>query len=162
MLVRLAPIRNSIHRLDIDAGEAIEYLTDLNEAMLVLCGTLIEQVHETADRSKMLGLLALLRAKELTGAERAILAQVFTEDRFRDGAYLWTVALISAQETLLRIAVGGHDQRFSAELAQINSAEVSGEVASFEAAAFVNGVDSLGIDPAEWFQVVTERIDLLK
>ena len=105
MLVRLAPTRRNIDRQDVAPGEAIEYLTDLNEAMLILCGTLIEQIPSITGRSRTLGLLALLRAKELTGAQRAVMAQVFTEDRFRDGHYLWSVALISAQETLSLIHI---------------------------------------------------------
>ena len=162
MLTRLAPIRSAIDRLVLDASGAIEYLTDLNEALLVFCGALIEQVGDTQERSRLLGLLALLRVKELTGAERAILAKVFTEDRFGDGSYLWTVALISAQETLLRIAVGGNDEAFAAELARINTSEVSRNTAKIETQAFVNGVSDLGVDAGDWFQEVTQRIDLLK
>ncbi len=162
MLVRLAPTRTAIDRLAVEAGGVIEYLTDLNEALLVLCGTFIEQVADSQDRARMLGLLALLRAKELTGAQRAILAQVFTEDRFRSGYYLWSVALISAQETLLRIAVGGNDDAFSAELERINDATASRKTAELETAAFVNGVGNLEIDPGDWFREITARIDLLK
>lgn len=162
MLVRLAPIRRSIDRQDIDASGAISYLTELNEAMLVLCGTLIEQIPHIADRSRTLGVLALLRAKELTGAQRAVLAQVFTEDQFSDGHYLWSVALISAQETLLRVAVGGSDESFATKLERINDADSSRRSAQLETEAFVNGVASLGVDPTEWFREITVRIDLLK
>jgi len=162
MLARLAPIRSSIDRLDVSPREAIEYLTDLNEALLVLCGTLIEMVPNTPERARMLGLLALLRAKELLGVERAVLAQVFTEDRFRDGTYLWSVALISAQETLLRIAVGGNDPTFAAELARVNDSGPALATSAFETTAFVNGVSELAVDPGDWFTQVTSRIDLLK
>ena len=162
MLVRLAPIRTGIDRQSLNATEAIEYLTDLNESLLILCGTFIEQVDDSQRRSRILGLLALLRAKELTGAERALLAQVFAEDRFRDGNYLWTVALISAQETLLRIAVGGNDDVFAAELARINDAEASRTTSELETRAFVNGVSGFAVDPGDWFREVTARIDLLK
>ena len=162
MLVRLAPLRSNVDKLSIDVSEVIETLTDLNETLLLLSGTLIEQVPSTHDRARMLGLLALLRAKELTGAERAVLAQVFTEDRFRGGNYLWVVALISAQETLLRIAVGGNDQAFAAELARINGTDTSRNTTALETTAFVNGIGTLGVDPSDWFREVTGRIDLLK
>ena len=162
MLVRLAPTRRNIDRQDVAPGEAIEYLTDLNEAMLILFGTLIEQIPSITGRSQTLGLLALLRAKELTGVQRAVLAQVFTEDRFRDGHHLWSVALISAQETLLRVAVGGSDKTFAAKLAHINDADGSLESARLETEAFVNGVDSFDVDPSDWFREITTRIDLLK
>lgn len=162
MLGRLAPIRAAVDQIGVEAGEVIEYLTDLNEALLVFCGTLIEHIPNSQNRSRTLGLLALLRAKELTGAQRAIMAQVFTEDRFPDGYYLWAVSLISAQETLLRIAAGGGDAAFAAELASINSSAASLNTANFETAGFVNGVDDFGIDPGEWFHEITERIDLLK
>ncbi len=162
MLVRLASTRRAIDMMVVEAIDVIEYLTDLNESLLILCGTFIEQVTNSEYRSQLLGLLALMRAKELTGAERAILAQVFTEDRFRDGTYLWVVALISAQETLLRIAVGGNDEAFAGELARINVSQVSRTTASLETVAFVNGVSGFDVDPSDWFQEVTERIDLLK
>lgn len=162
MLARLAPIRTSIDRLDIGASEAIEYLTDLNESLLILCGTLIEAVANSHARARLLGLLALLRAKELIGAEHAILAQVFSQDRFNDGTYLWTVALISVQETLFRIAVGGNDDAFVGELARVMDSEVSRKAVALETKALVNGVGGLAVDPAEWFGQIIARIDLVK
>lgn len=162
LLVRLAPIRSNVFRLDISAGAAIEYFTDLDEALLVLCGTAIERLPSVTYRARTLGLLALMRAKELTGIERAVLAEVFTEDRFRGGAYLWTIALLAAQETLLRIAVGGSDEVFAAELGRVNGASASNAAAHIETAAFINGVNEMGIDPKDWFDEITGRIDLLK
>ena len=162
LLVRLAPVRSSIYRLDITAGTAIEYFTDLDEALLVFCGSAIERLPSITHRSRTLGLLALMRAKELTGIERAILAQVFTEDRFAGGIHLWTVALVAAQETLLRIAVGGSDKVFAAELGRVNAATASSAASELETVALVNGVGDMGIDPKDWFQKITERIDLLK
>ena len=161
-LGRLAAVRNEVDQLAISASDAIVYLTDLNEALLILSGTLIERVPNTQDRAQMLGLLALLRAKELTGIERAVLAEVFTEDKFCRGRNLWTVALISAQETLLRIAVGGNDETFAAELARLNTSEFGQNSTAMETAALVNGVGGFELDPADWFAQITGRIDLLK
>ena len=162
MLARLAPIRNGVNALSISPSEAIEYLTDLNETMLVLSGTLIEQIPDTRRRGEMLGLLALLRAKELAGAERAILAQVFTEDTFKDGHNLWTVALITVQETLFRMAVGANDETFAADLARIHASDPALATSEMETLALVNGVGGFEVDPAEWFDQITAKIDLLK
>lgn len=162
MLARLALTRSAVDGLTTSSREAIEYFTDLNEAMLVLCGSLIEQVPQTSERAKMLSLFALLRAKELSGAERAILAQAFTEDHFGDGIYLWTIALISAQEILLRMAVSGADEAFAGDLALVNASAASQNTTELETIALVNGVKDMGVDPADWFKHVTERIDLLK
>ncbi len=162
MLARLAPIRSGVDKMTTTAREAIEYFADLNETLLSFCGALIEQVPGTAERAEMLSLLALLRTKELSGAERAILAQVFAEDRFTDGTYLWTIALISAQEILLRIAASGADETFAGDLARVNASTSSQRVIEFENVALVNGVKDLGIDPESWFEQTTARIDLLK
>lgn len=161
-LARLASIRSAVGRGELVANDAIEYFTDLNEAMLLFAGTLIEFVPETSSRAEMLGLLALMRAKELAGTERAVLSMVFAQDRFGSGQQLWATALIIAQETLLRMAVAGNDDIFAADLARMSTNQLAKSTYSMESAALTNGIEGFDIDPELWFAQITERIDQMK
>ena len=161
MVGRLGSIRNRIDRQEISAKEAIEYHTDLNEALLVLAGVLVERVHHVPSRARMVALLALMRAKELAGAERALLALVITEDRFGPSSMLWSFALITAQEVLLRIAQHTTDESARNELAKLDQHPSVINTADMETVLLTNGVSDFGLDPCTWFEEMTARVDLM-
>ena len=161
MVGRLGSIRNRIDRQEISAKEAIEYHTDLNEALLVLAGVLVERVHHVPSRARMVALLALMRAKELAGAERALLALVITEDRFGPSSMLWSFALITAQEVLLRIAQHTTDESARNELAKLDQHPSVINTADMETVLLTNGVSDFGLDPRTWFEEMTARVDLM-
>ncbi len=161
-IARLAVVREQVDERTIDASDSIEYMTDLNQSLLVLAGAVAQSVEATSTRSRVVALLALLRAKELAGIERALLAQIFGRDRFDNGGYLWLVALLAAQEALLRIIDATATSEVTAELTRANAHPAVQRTSRMEDAALANGVGDFQVDSEAWFIAMTQRIDLLR
>ncbi len=161
-LARLAVVREQVDDHSIDAEASIEYMTDLNQSLLVLAGAVAQAVEVTGTRARLVALLALLRAKELAGIERALLAQVFSRDRFDTGGYLWLVSLLAAQEALMRIIDATGSPDVATDLARLNAHPAVQRTAAMEETALANGVGAFEVDPEEWFLAMTQRIDLLR
>jgi len=162
MIRRLGPIRTKIDTLEISSKDALEYLTDLNETFLVLCGVLLEQVHHVPTRARMVALLALMRARELAGAEQALVSQVLTQNRFAPTTMLWVVALVAAQEILVRIAMHTADEQSHNELAHLDHEPGIIRTAILETAVLTNGVGEFDIEPEVWFEQIGDSIDRLR
>ena len=158
----LQVLRRRIDERTIEPQEAVEALTDLNQSALAGAGELVQQVVDTSIRSDMVALLALLRSKELLGIERAVGAQIFTEGRFRDGNQLWMIALMSAQESLLRIVDRLADEELLADMALLAAHPAVLETGRMETSALVNGSHAFDIDPEHWLTAMTQRIDAMK
>ncbi|MEM1333883.1 MAG: nitrate- and nitrite sensing domain-containing protein, partial [Actinomycetota bacterium] len=132
-------------RTGIDAGtstatSAIEYFNDLNQALLVSVGNLVRHAPTTLIRTRLVGLLALMRAKELMGMERAVMARVIGEDRFDTAMNLWVVSLLSAQESLLRIFDQSASEDLQGDLAQLQAHPAVQRTTRMETDVLVNGV----------------------
>lgn len=144
------------------AASAIEYFNDLNQALLVSVGNLIQHAPTTLTRTRLVGLLALMRAKELMGVERAVMARVIGEDRFDNTMNLWVVSLLSAQESLLRIFDQSASEELQQQLTQIQAHPAVQRTTRMETDVLVNGVGDFHMDSREWFLAMTQRIDLLQ
>ena len=161
LLAELDARRHGIDEATSSAASAIEFFNDLNQALLVSVGSLISHAPTTLIRTRLVGLLALMRAKELLGMERAVMARVIGEDRFDTTMNLWVVSLVSAQESLLRIFDESASEQLQAELTQIQAHPVVRRTTRMETEVLVNGVAGFGMDSREWFLAMTQRIDLL-
>ena len=106
---------------------------------------------------------ALMLAKEYTGQERAILTMAFAADKITAGAYAKFLAASNSQDVYIKV----FDAYALDEQKSFYKSKMSGRVVE-EVAAIKNTVigkvneDSLGIDSKVWFNVVTEKINLLK
>ncbi|MEO0494687.1 MAG: EAL domain-containing protein [Actinomycetota bacterium] len=162
LLGELGAMRAGIDDGHSTAASAIEYFNDLNQALLVSIGNLIQHAPTTLIRTRLVGLLALMRAKELMGMERAVMARVIGEDRFATTVNLWVVSLVSAQESLLRIFDQSTSEDLQGELTRIQAHPAVQRTTRMETDVLVNGVGDFRMDSREWFLAMTQRIDLLQ
>lgn len=162
LLAELDAMRVGIDDGASTAASAIEYFNDLNQALLVSVGNLIQHAPTTLIRTRLVGLLALMRAKELMGMERAVMARVIGEDRFDNAMNLWVVSLLSAQESLLRIFDQSASEDLQRELTRIQAHPAVQRTTRMETDVLVNGVGDFRMDSREWFLAMTQRIDLLQ
>lgn len=106
---------------------------------------------------------ALMLAKEYTGQERAILTMAFAADKMTAEAFTKFLSASNTQDVYLKV----FDAYALDEQKSFYKSKMSGRVVD-EVAAIKNTVvekvneDSLGIDSKVWFNVVTEKINLLK
>lgn len=162
IMERLPEVRAQVDARALGADAAIDYYTDLNQALLLALGSASVAVPSQAQRSALVALLALSRAKELAGIERAVLAQVFARDRFGRGHAAHLAALLAGQEALLRIFDQLTTEKLRDEHARLQAHPAVVRAHRLETRALANGTDDLEIDPAGWFMAMTQRIDLLR
>ncbi|MEM9517898.1 MAG: EAL domain-containing protein [Actinomycetota bacterium] len=162
LLQELAVIRVSVDRCSIGTTDAINYYDQLNLAYLDVVDTMISTAPSTRLRTLLVGHLALMRAKDLTGMERAVMSWVIGADSFDSGAALSLVSLLAAQESLLRIFDQSASERVRAQMAQLRSHPAVVKSVEMEMVVLRNGRGDFGIKPGDWFLASTQRIDLLR
>ena len=162
-LDELAAIRADVIAQQIPGPEAIGYYTKLNAAFLDTIGATVTASSNAEVNRQVLAYVNLLKSKELAGLERAVLSNAFAQDRFDGGLYAKYIGLLAEQATYLRefglLASDADRQAFQTTMDApvVKSAEKMRDLASTKA---LDG--EFGIDPNEWFNLQTQKIDLLK
>jgi methyl-accepting chemotaxis protein len=159
--------RRQVTDLSAPIPELIGYYNELNRRLLESVGSIASKSGDTDLRAWSTGYFAFLQAKESTGQERAQLSNVFGADRFAPGQYFTVASLLSAQRSYLHIFSITAPPEAVQLFRQKAEMAVFAEVAAKEQVAFGNGPPALpaagfGVDSADWFKVMTRKIDLLK
>ncbi|PPK73562.1 methyl-accepting chemotaxis protein [Methylobacter tundripaludum] len=160
-LAELAAKRGGISALGLEVAQSSAYYTKTIASLLDISA----QVSTLSSHSEISRLASsyssLLKAKERTGMERALLVATFGSDQFTPDAHSRFLKNFSAQDvyTDLFFAYALDSQK------AFYKAKVSGpavdEVARMEKIA-MDKSNGFGIDPLYWFKTVTEKIDLIK
>lgn len=162
-LAETRTLRGRIEALEADAQEAVTHFTGLNEILIGMVG---EMAHLTDDAeiSRRLGAYyTLLKAKDLAGIERAILANAFSSNLMRNATHLRLLAM-QGQE-------GAHFETFdtlantemSDNLNTILEGDIVQRVTPLREKALTLGVaGGYNVDPQQWFDWQSAKIDALK
>ncbi len=162
-LDRLATMRESITALQATTAESTGYFTGTIADVIAVDGALALRVDDVSIARGMACYVNFMQVKEQSGIERATLAAVFAADRFAGDAYARLIRAVAAQDSFLTVFNGQATpaQRQAAE--QLLADETFGAVARLRARAMECSTESgLGIDPAEWFERATAKIDRMK
>jgi len=108
------------------------------------------------------GYVNLLQAKERTAMERGFMNGVFTAGRFATGEFNRFSSLVAEEGAYINVflSVAPEGQR-SFYRARIRGRFVE-ESEKMKKAAFERANESLGVDPAYWWEMMTGKIELLK
>ncbi|MCC7377226.1 MAG: nitrate- and nitrite sensing domain-containing protein [Verrucomicrobiales bacterium] len=109
------------------------------------------------------GYAAYLQAKECAGMERAFLSATFGANKFTDGGLARLSAIRSSHEThLATFRDLAEPEQFEWHRRMVSGPAID-KVASMEATAMAeHATGGFGIDPSEWFDAASVRIDLMK
>ena len=162
-LDRLATVREGITALQSTVADSTAYFTGTIAEVIAVDGALALRVDDVAIARGMACYVNFMQVKEQSGIERATLAAVFAADRFAGDAYARLLRAVAAQDSFLTVFIGQAtpEQRQAAERLQADE--------TFEAVARLRGralersaEGGFGVDPAEWFERVTAKIDRMK
>ncbi|MFZ5543363.1 MAG: nitrate- and nitrite sensing domain-containing protein, partial [Pseudomonadota bacterium] len=107
--------------------------------------------------------VALLKAKEHAGIERAMLTAAFTADRFAGEEFVRFVANAAAQDTWLAVFRAYADKAAHEVFEQRLAGGEAAQVGQMKAQAIRRAAQgALGIAPDDWFKTASVRIDRLK
>ena len=162
-LAALATTREAITDLKFTGKQSFDYFTETIAAALEV---VVGMGNLSDDAEILRGIQAyvnLLQAKEQAGMERATLTGVFTQDKFMGPAFARWAAMVSAQETYLKVYRSFATPTQLAKLAEVVRGPAVDNVERLRGIA-QDKRDSggFGVEPAVWFTASTQRIDLFK
>ncbi len=155
--------RRKVIALETSAAEAVAYYTSLINNYL----DLIESVSHLTEQSEITLLIIayvdFLRAKENMGIERAVLSNAFGSGAFKDDFFVRYCTVIANQKTYLSAfrALGRPEHvAFYERTVRGNAVD---QVAAWRRVAFEKALEGgFGVDPDDWFDRITQKIDLMK
>lgn len=163
-LSKLKTHRDGVTALKFDLGGTVSpYTQSINTLIsVVLDSTRMTGSDETA--ATMAGVLALMRAKENAGLERAVGSNVFASGTLTPETHQKTMDLIARQQGFLDEYSDIVSDEWDNRLKGLNDSEAAQAVERARK-VLVNGAYGgkiEGYTGAEWFELTTKRIDALK
>jgi len=145
------------------AGPIIAGYTAINHALLGSIAVAVGQNLNPTIGIRLQAYLALLSAKEDTGLERAQLATVFTADSFAPGQQALVISLMASQRAYLAVFERAASPEVLARWSADQASEVFSKVTALEQTALDKAATGgFGVNAADWFKIVTDKINLYK
>jgi len=155
--------RQQISARTLATKKAIGYYTHLNGLLLDSVGKAALATSNGSIAVRMTAYTAFLKSKERAGIERAVLANTFASDKFGPQMYEKFTSLVSLQDAYMKefLNIANQDDRDYYKTTLQSPAVV--RVEQFRASAITNALTGgFGQDAGEWFDTITQKINLLK
>ncbi len=163
ILQKLPSVRNKILTFDIPTPKAISFYTSINGYFIDTIGEISKIASNPLTVRELIAYTDFLLAKERAGIERAVLSNTFSKDAFLPGFYIKYIELLSEQKAFLKAFEEAAPKQFIEYYKKILSNPVVKEVNAMEKVAIQRAqTGHFGVDPAYWFDKITQKIDLLK
>lgn len=164
-LAQLENIRSDASALNIPAKQVIGFYTNSNGHFLEVVGAIgIISVDKNISLSAN-AYVNLLQGKERSGIERAVLSNVFGQNKFAPGVFVKAISLMAQQDgffvSFSKTATKEQNQSYKRLLSSTESSEVS-RMRNIAYNAGSESTADLGVDAAYWFKTSTTRINGLK
>ena len=156
-------IRQQVKRLNVSAEEAVSHYTALNNALMAMIGR-VTHLTADADISRRLGAyFTLLKAKDLAGIERALLANAFSTNLMRSATHQRLVSMLGQEKAYLESFRTLANDTTRQQLTEVlNDADVQRAAPLRQIALDLGVAGGYDVDPQQWFDRQTLKIDQLK
>jgi methyl-accepting chemotaxis protein len=157
--------RSQVDSLKLDAPTALSFYTKMNAGLLDAVAQVANESSDADLSRRVVAYTAFLRAKEQTGLERAALSKGFAAGHFSSGAEIQPLlSAISAQDTNLHLFADVATPADAALYERTVTGAPVEQAAKMRATALERllAPDLGGIEAADWFATMTQKIDLMK
>ena len=155
--------RAAITSKSIETDDALAWFTQLHEKCLA---TIEAAAHASASGRQVMAvnaLVSLINAKEFAGLERAALSNAFAADHFEEGLYDEVRRLDELQRSHLKRFLSASPPQHKQFYHDVMSASSIRHVKRLRKLARERSNEGdFGVDPVDWFDFATARIDLLR
>ncbi len=162
-LEELDELRRNIRSRSVSLDATLDWFKQLNEKCLAVVEEVSNVSENAAQVRRLNAYLSLLSVKEYSGRERAVLSNVFAADRFGKQLYQTFDNLNDFQQLhlqrFLATSSDGDREFYHDAMSDPRVAHVKRMRAVARQNADTGNFD---IDPAEWFDTSTARIDILR
>ncbi|HLE09214.1 MAG TPA: nitrate- and nitrite sensing domain-containing protein [Thermodesulfobacteriota bacterium] len=154
--------RGSADSLKVPEEEIFDYYSKMIGSFLDTIFAISALSTNSEESIMTFGYVNLLQAKERTAMERGFMNGVFTAGRFAPGEFNRFSSLVAEEGAYINVflSVAPEGQR-SFYRAKMRGRFVE-ESEKMKKAAFERANESLGVDPAYWWEMMTGKIELLK
>jgi methyl-accepting chemotaxis protein len=159
----LAGARAAADGLATPGPQVSAYYTATNETLLLARVALAGAIRE-AELTRLADAYTFLsRAKEQVGVGRALLASVFSADRFTGQQVQSTVAASARRDAYLAAFTARATPSTSALFSDLMERPTVAETARMEGLALERAdTGGFGVEPTAWYDAVTDKINLMK
>lgn len=162
-LGQLARQREAISVLQITGAESTRYFTETINGLLQVAMAVALRVEDPNVARGMFAYVNFLKAKEQTGIERAVLATVFSEDRFNGDSYKRISRIVAVQDTYLTMAMSFVTEDQHRHYDETMRQPIVESVMKMRETALQKVEEGqFGISSHVWFDAITQKIDLMK
>ncbi|MEO5333114.1 MAG: nitrate- and nitrite sensing domain-containing protein [Magnetococcus sp. YQC-5] len=160
---RLNALRQEVDGTAPVAAELVTKYTEQLAILLALINALPSHSLNVGLATRTLSYAYLVSGKELAGQERALMMGVFTNDRFDPPGLKKWAALVGGQATYFKIVADLVTAEQLQRVKQWQISPVEEEVQRIRKLVFERAMTGgFGVDPGQWFQAATNRIEVLK
>ncbi|EAA9588939.1 HAMP domain-containing protein [Salmonella enterica] len=155
--------RTAISELTIDSPKASQFYTQTISDVLKFVGGMGHLSTSGSMVNELAAYYSLLNLKEQAGVERALLSNIFSMDRFDDGQFSMFSDVVGQQDAWLTAARSFSTPVQAAELDKsLQSAEATRALELRETAFNKAAEGGFGVNPTDWFNLQTQRIETLR
>jgi len=157
----IASIRQKVLSRQISAKDVINFYTHLNKNIIDTIAYFSTEPENHELRNEFNSFVLFITAKEYAGMERAILANVFAQNKFtRESASKFT-ALVSNQRAFLNLFVHTAREEIVQKYNELLQDPSFQDVEKYREIAFAKEKD-FNVSPTVWFKTITKKINKLK
>ncbi|RTR05694.1 methyl-accepting chemotaxis protein [Halomonas nitroreducens] len=162
-MAETAAMRQRVDTLAVASNEVVEHYTALNASLMAMVGRLSHVADDAGITRQLGGYASLLQAKDLAGIERALLANAFAADGMSETRYRRLLAMFGREAAFLAGFRTQADTPLSERLDQTLSGPTITRVEALRRLAMERGTGGgYGVDPQQWFDWQTGKIEGLK
>ncbi|MCG7561409.1 methyl-accepting chemotaxis protein [Pseudoalteromonas sp. McH1-42] len=158
---QLDSVRRKVSSLSMSLPEALKYYTDINNQGLHIVITAARLSRDYIVATELMAIYNFSSAKESAGIERAVLSNVFAQDKFTPALRTRYTQLHTKQQVYLTEALEASPPEMKAMFTEALNSRAMKNVDSFRATV-ADRDSGFGQDPEAWFSAATQRINALK
>ena len=160
-LENISQTRAKVDNFTIKAKSAISYYTNLNTNLLNTISSTVKVSNNPVVTKEIVAFSNFLLSKERAGIERAIGANTFANDKYKNGMKIKIISIISTQDSYMSsFLLYANEPSRKFYFNKINNDSVSKVKVMREILLAKDEI--FGVNPTYWFKTITTKINLLK
>ncbi len=160
-LKSIASIRKRVKALNISVKDEVAFYTKLNKSIIDTIANFSIIPKIASLKTDFNSFVIFISAKERAGIERAVLSNVFAQDKFTRSSAAKFASLVAEQKTLINLFKNVSEKRVRQMYENITKDISFREVEKYRNIAFFKD-SNFGVNPTVWFKTITKKINKLK
>lgn len=160
-LEELNSVRDRVDNFAIRVGDVVQYYTAINEDLIGLVGTATRYLQDVDAVARVIALKEFSYAKDTAGIKRALVSVVFGKDSLDTNILARYKEIDGREKAHMRSFSDVAPEEYIELFKEYSRREEFVRAFELERLAFSKGSD-YGVDAEHWFQIQTEKINILK